>query len=112
MSQVFGQKDPDEVRRRTTATIWRYATGMLFVSIPLVGISHSTLMPFAIVFCAALGTAAVWAFKDRDLKSASELAALEKRLRQLDERLSNVETISRFDRLLAEKSASQQSKSN
>lgn len=86
---------------------------MLAISIPIVGISGNILMPLAIVFCAALGTAAVWKSKGKDGSGSGDLVALEKRIRQMDERLSNVETISHFDRLLAEKSASTQpAKSN
>ncbi len=102
-----GKQQTDDIRKRATEIIWKYATGMLAISIPLVGISRNILIPMVVIAGAALATAAVWASKSKEEKNepALDLSALEDRIRKIDERLSNVETISHFDRLLAEKTA-------
>jgi hypothetical protein len=105
MNVPFGKKEPDDLRRQATEIIWKYATGMLAISIALVGVSRSVIIPLVVVFGAAVATAVVWAFTPQEKKSSTDLAELEERIRKIDDRLSNVETISNFDRILAEKTA-------
>lgn len=105
MNVPFEKKAPDDLRRQATEIIWKYATGMLAISIALVGVSRSIIIPLIVILGAATATAVVWAFTPQEEKSSTGLAELEERIRKIDDRLSNVETISNFDRILAEKTA-------
>ena len=63
------------------------------------------MLPIVVIVGATLATAVVWTYTPKESRKQIDLDELEERLRQLDERLSNVETISRYDRILAEKTA-------
>src|SRR5688500_9982062 len=92
-----------------TVVIWTLATGMLALSIPLVRESRESALPMLVIAGTALSTAAVWlgGYKRErraaaERRSAAELAATQKRLREIEERLANLETINGFERRLAE----------
>lgn len=92
-------------------SIWGCATGMLGICIPLIHVLHghhlAPLLPVCVIAGATLGTIAVLtgmkgpAPKLRE--SSSSEAALQEHVRQLEERLANVETISSFERGLHER---------
>ncbi|WP_287127516.1 hypothetical protein [Candidatus Cyanaurora vandensis] len=84
--------EPQEIRYTMTTKIWGYATGMLGISIPLAAITESPLIPLAVVVGTAISTAAVWgAFG----KTTPPISAPQ--LKQLEERLANLETIVSYE---------------
>jgi len=105
MGSPIKKKEPDDFRRQATETIWKYATGMLAISILFGGASLRLILPLAVILGATVATTLVWAFTPNEKKSSTDLADLEERIRKLDDRLANVETISNYDRILAEKTA-------
>src|SRR3954465_13969662 len=109
MNLLFGKKEPQDLRRQATEIIWKYATGMFAISIALAGISSSILIPLMVIIGAAAATAVVWISTSPEKKTSPDLAVLEERIRAIDDRLANVEVLSNFDRLLAEKTAASES---
>ena len=107
MAAPFKKKrEPDDLRQQAIETIWKYATGMLAISFVFVGAFRSIIIPLAVIVGAAVATALVWAFTPENKeKSSARLEELEEQIRKIDDRLANVETISNFDRILAEKAA-------
>lgn len=95
-----------DVRVKLIKTIWACATGMLGISIPLVGISNSTLIPFTVIVGATVSTAAIWLGKGVQSQSNSPKITLEQ-LNELEERLANIEAISLLERRLAERDVTQ-----
>ena len=89
----------DDKDRRVEATeiIWKYGVGMLAVSLPFVFLAKLILLPVYVIVLAALSTASVWMFGGTSKASSQRERALEKRLSELEERLLNVETISRVE---------------
>jgi hypothetical protein len=91
---------------------------MMGVCIPLSAVTNSGAeLPVAVIAAAAFSTAAVWAGEvvgmvlntgrsrnTVDTESKQQVAALNGRIQELEERLSNVETIDRFEQHLAQKS--------
>lgn len=118
-SQHQPSEDRD-VRVGLIKSIWGCSTGMLAICIPLVGaLGHgppgpggnglAVLLPMCVIAGATIATLAV-SFGMRS--SASGLGApsgsnadLQEHIRQIEERLANVETISSFERGLMEREA-------
>ena len=98
-----------DIRLSMTSKIWAYSTGMFALCIPLAAVmtreigALSLVLPCAIVAGATGSTVAVWLFGSRVTTPQSLPAAHEQQhlhqLKQLDERLSNIETISSYERL-------------
>ncbi len=103
MSQPSKSKPSDE-RAKAVGGVWRAAIAMLALSIPLCAILRSAMIPIAVIVGAALVTLYVWsnggAGKDAE---PSENEALREKIKELEERLANVEVINRFEDRLAEK---------
>ncbi len=82
---------------------------MLGISIPLVIITNSPAIPLCVIAATAISTVAIWTAKrgatrtERDQLDAS--GAMQEKLRELEERLANVEVISSFERGLVERTA-------
>jgi hypothetical protein len=95
-----------DVRLQVTQAIWGCATGMLGICIPLVAMTHSAVMPFAVIIGAALGTAAVWIGSGLVSKStqATSTAVTQEQLKALEERLANMEAINLLEQRLNERS--------
>ena len=92
-----------------TAAIWMMAIGMMALCIPLGKVTDISVLPLFIVAGATLSTAVVWLRGYRiERNAAVELAATQQRLRELEERLANLETINGFERRLAEEAAARQ----
>ncbi|HVF10992.1 MAG TPA: hypothetical protein VNA16_09335 [Abditibacteriaceae bacterium] len=107
------EKEPKDARVSATSTIWTMATGMLALCIPLVGITRNPLFPMLVLAAAAVSTIAVWTqgAQERIAGKADvsvDLAAAQKRLTELEERLANLETISVFEQRLAAETAARQ----
>lgn len=98
-----------DIRVTMTSKIWTYATAMFALCIPLSAVlshaagSDALILPCAVIAGATGSTVAVWLFGSRAAVSPALLSAHEQQhlnqLKQLDERLSNIETISNYERL-------------
>jgi hypothetical protein len=100
-----------DVRIKATATIWGLCVPLLGVSIPLAAITSSAFVPLAVICGAAIATASVWIFANRNPQGAQNDAALlaaQKQIKDLEERLANLETINNFERRLAEEALARQ----
>ena len=106
------QQHSEDQRAGLIKTIWGCSVGMLGICIPLIGILHSNpiapLLPFCIIVGATLSTLALSSNKglssSKSQLSASELAYQE-RIKQLEERLANIEMIGSFERGMGERQA-------
>lgn len=108
-------KDP---RIEALETIWWGAVAMLAICIPLCTVLRGPAMAYAVVIGAAAASIGVWATgarKRRGVQMAKE-SELEKenvmlkaKLEEIEERLANMETMSRFEmRLAAEEKLAEQ----
>lgn len=99
---IHQQQPPDskDARVGLTTRIWFFATAMLFIaSLPhhSSGFGH-VVISLAVLAGAGVGTAAVWgAFERRETK---QLPPAPRDLSELEERLSNLETITRYENML------------
>jgi hypothetical protein len=117
------QQQPESsqsARVKVTSSIWGCAVGMMGICIPLTAITESgPILPIVVIAGATLGTAAVWVgeivsivLNSGQARNAvttddkQQTADLNGRIRELEERLANVETIDRFEEHLAQKSMS------
>ncbi len=84
---------PNDIRLKATGLIWGPATGMLGICIPLVAIggSEAIVLPALVLIGATISTLAIWLSSGGNRSEAALPAA--SRLRQIEERLSNLETI-------------------
>ena len=91
----------EDVRMEVSVRIWKVAALMLFISqLPRSGEPNQTI-PLSIIAAAALTTGAIWlggVFNQRSLPDTAQ----KNRLKELEERLANLETINNFERRLAE----------
>jgi hypothetical protein len=88
---------PPGNRIGATARIWGIAVAMLLVCVA-VSTGHMESAVYAILIGAAVGTAAVWGvFNSRITRSTEP-----KTLKEINERLANVETIVSYEEKLAE----------
>ena len=95
-----------EVDTRILATthIWRSAFIMLAICVPLVFVMRWTLIPILVIGGAVAGTMLIWAgFNSRQPEHERELNELRTQVKDLRERLANVEVINTFEDRLAEK---------
>lgn len=77
---------------QATSAIWGCAIGLLGVCIPLVAITESgIILPLLVAFSAAGGTAAVWLSPDK--RQREKEAHLAQRMKALEERVIDLETI-------------------
>lgn len=102
------QEPKEDTRLQITKSIWGSATGMLGICVPLTLFTHSPIIPVFVVLGAAVGTIAVWMGKSAPSTGRNSLdasGAMQEKLRELEERLANVEVISSFERGLVERTA-------
>lgn len=106
-------KPEQDIRITATTRIWAFATGMMALWTPVViailaggpmrgpeSVFLSILPPLAILFAAMVATKAVWrAFADTPQKQLPAPPSAPTDLTQLEERLSNLEMISSYERL-------------
>lgn len=90
-------------RVKIVGRIWRTLIPVLALSIPFCALSHvGIVLPFFAIGAAGLATACVWYFGGkREGLGGKENQRLQQRIKELEERLANVETISRFEMQLA-----------
>jgi len=90
----------DDPRVRATSRIWGMMIPILALSIPICAISHlGVILPFIAVIAAGVGTGCVWIVGGKG--GSKENKRLHDRIKELEERLANVETISHFEMQLA-----------
>lgn len=107
-SQLERSSETD-IRLKLIRTIWTCATGMMGISIPLVGISQNTIIPFTVIVGATVSTAAIWLGKggSSEQSQSSSAKITQEQLNELEERLANIEAISLLERRLAERDVTQ-----
>jgi len=93
-----------DVRVAATGALWQAAVGMFAVSVPLIAVARIPSLPLFVLSAVVAGTICMWGFgksgtrKSGRAKTASKREhQLEERIRELEERLANVETISQFE---------------
>lgn len=75
----------------TTAIIWGFATGMLAICIPIVGMTQSgVILPLAVVLGASVGTVVVWQSPTKRSRAISDLT---NSVQLLNERIVTLEAI-------------------
>jgi len=94
------KRDP---RVQVTAIVWAMLLPVLGMSWLFCTLSRvAILLPFLAIAAAGFGTAAIWAIgSQRVVPDRKENQQLQDRIKELEERLANVETISRFEMQLA-----------
>jgi hypothetical protein len=94
------QEDP---RVEIVGRIWRMLIPVVALSIPICALSRlGIFLPFVAIGAAGLSTACIWYFGGkRERVGGRENERLQQRIKELEERLANVETISRFEMQLA-----------
>lgn len=93
------QPAPNDARVDAIGKIWGTSVGLLAVSIPLVWVTKMYFLPLLVIAGAVFSTVMVW-FSKQESASQRELE-LEKRVNALEERLSNIESMSRLEMRLA-----------
>lgn len=94
----------DKSRADTITTIWQNLIVILMVCIPLCLTTRSVALPIAAIFGATFVTVYLWSSRGKsDPEETSENEALRTKIKELEERLANVEVINRFEDRLAEK---------
>lgn len=83
--------------------IWRMLIPVVALSIPFCALSRvGIVLPFFAIGAAGLATACVWYIGGkREGVGGKDNQRLQERIKELEERLANVETISRFEMQLA-----------
>jgi hypothetical protein len=97
-------KNREDPRVQIIARIWKTMIPVLALSIPFCALSeHGIILPFFAIGAAGVATACVWyvSGKREGAGSSKENQRLQERIKELEERLANVETISRFEMQLA-----------
>lgn len=90
--------DQRDSRIVATERIWKYGVAMLAVSIVIVLFTRLLTLPLYVVLATGLASASVWMFggdKHDTVLASEKEKAMEDRLNELEQRLSNVERISR-----------------
>ena len=95
---------PKDARVQITKSIWIFSTAMMGISIPMVGITHSAVLPLCVLGAAAVSTVAVWLGGKVSAQGRAD-NALQEQMQQMEDRLANVETMTRFERGLIERDA-------
>jgi len=108
---MSGEEPKSEVHKDfrvvSTAAVSGATIAMMGICIPLVAITQMVTLPLFVLGASALSVSAIWFFgskKPQDNQSSSKIEELENTVNDLKQRLENVETISHFERAMAEKS--------
>lgn len=104
MAKKPAPNQTDDPRPRAVSQIWGAAIGMLALCIPLCFVIRTAALPVFVIAGASLVTLYIWTAgaKTQDA-STDETEALRAKIKELEERLANVEVINRFEDRLAEK---------
>lgn len=83
-------KSETGIRLVVTAIIWGFATGMLAICIPLVGMTGTPLLPLAVVIGATVSTVVVWWHSETQPRNSSFLTS---NVNEIEKRVANLEMI-------------------
>src|ERR1700739_3835823 len=106
-SQPRDPQDPEgersDPRVQIIGRIWRMLIPVLALSIPFSVVSRiGIILPFFAIGAARVATACIWYIRGtKDGAGSKENQRLQDRIKELEERLANVETFSRFELQLA-----------
>lgn len=104
MARKSVSKNTDDPRPKAVGQIWAAAVGMLAICIPLCAVLRSAILPFFVIAGAALATLYIWSASSRNQEPPEDEAeSLRAKIKELEDRLANVEVINRFEDRLAEK---------
>jgi hypothetical protein len=107
-----------DLRVGVTTRIWFFSTIMLAVSMPFArGIGGAVLIPLAIIIGTTVSTAAVWGvlsqlFTQQQTKPPVTPVHADDKVKELEERLANVEIISVYERSRMEQNERQNLRSD
>jgi flagellar basal body-associated protein FliL len=82
--------EPKDIRIGATAMIWGLSLGMMGIAIPLTAITGSLMIPLGVLLTTCVSTVAVWVFGHHTAAPSDEI-------KQLKERIANLETIASID---------------
>ena len=101
--QSSDDKRQADSRVQVITRIWRMIIPVMALSIPFFAMSRiGIILPFFAIGAAAVATAIIWAAGTKKSSvDRKENQRLQDRIKELEERLANVETISRFEMQLA-----------
>ena len=101
--QSSDDKRQDDSRIQVITRIWRMIIPVMALSIPFFAMSRvGIILPFFAIGAAGIATAVIWRSGTKKLSAdRKENQRLQDRIKELEERLANVETISRFEMQLA-----------
>lgn len=95
-----GPKRARDVRLSATAIIWGCATGMLAICLPLTNEPHQgnqgTIVSLAILAAATASSVSVWKYSNKGSQPSLDTS---EHIRQLQERIIDLEAIASSDRL-------------
>jgi len=96
-------EEKEDPRVETIGRIWRMLIPVVALSIPFCALSRfGIFLPVIAIAAAGLSTVCVWYLgSKRQAVGGKENERLQQRIKELEERLANVETISRFEMQLA-----------
>lgn len=104
-----GQEENEDIRVSMTSRLWGMTIGMLAISIPLSDVTESAIIPLAVIAGATIGTVAIWVAGGKPKSAVAESdTTAQNRIKELEERLANLETINNFERRLAEDALARQ----
>ncbi len=78
------------MRLTATAIIWGFATGMLALCIPLVGMTGTPVLPISVIIGATIGTVVVWRSSEHQSRNNLFLTSS---VKELEQRVANLEII-------------------
>jgi hypothetical protein len=101
--QSSDDKRQDDSRIQVITRIWQMVIPVMALSIPFFAMSRiGIILPFFAIGAAGIATAVIWGGGTKKLSvDRKENQRLQDRIKELEERLANVETISRFEMQLA-----------
>jgi len=87
-------RDEKDVRIRVTVGMWRLSIPLFIACVPIIALtSMGILLPLVLLVALTIGTSAVWGFHSQSMTAA------ELELKQLQERIVNLETIASHEEL-------------
>ena len=98
-------KPPEDPRAQALSQVWRSAFVMLALCLPVSFVLRSPILPLAVILTAAAVAFYVWSKNEPSKSRDAENEALRAKIRELEERLANVEVINRFEERLAARQA-------
>ena len=107
------EEKPSDPRVAATGAISGATIGALAVCIPIVAITRSPMIAMLVVGGAAVAIAGIWiSGRSKEVAAKSEqIENLESTIKDLQERLENVEVINRYETTLAERALEEEESS-